>query len=130
LQKRWEKRVIKVFEVYPHATRYILKIAPKSKKLKKIGKQKIIEKLKKFVTAVEWDYNHNEIDAIIAALTVYLYYRGKGRILSGSDDSLLHRKYIENFSTILCSKFFVSRFLVFSFIYYLGYKNITRWLNL
>jgi len=89
IAKVMSERGVKVFEVYPYATRYILKIAPQSKKFKRTGRREIMEKLKKFVTAVEWNFNHNEIDAIIAALTVFLYYGGGGRILSGPDGSLL-----------------------------------------
>ncbi|MFO7966278.1 MAG: DUF429 domain-containing protein [Archaeoglobaceae archaeon] len=79
---------IEVFEVYPYATRSILKIAPNSKKREKGGRAAIVTDLNRY-TEIKEDLNHNEIDAVIAALTVSLYYEGHGRILEGADGSLL-----------------------------------------
>lgn len=79
---------VKVFEVYPYATRYILKIAPDVKKQKKGGRAAITTDLNRY-TGITENLNHNEIDAVIAALTVSLYYEGHGRILKGSDGSML-----------------------------------------
>ncbi|RLI75148.1 DUF429 domain-containing protein, partial [Archaeoglobales archaeon] len=62
-------------------------IAPGEKKHKKEGLKKIEDELSKFVK-VE-GLTHDEIDAIIAALTVKLYYEGKAVILKGSDGSIL-----------------------------------------
>ncbi|RLI78604.1 DUF429 domain-containing protein [Archaeoglobales archaeon] len=83
-----KKRGIDVYEVYPYASRVFLNIAPKSKKTLKIGKEEILEKLKEFVD-VEDVKDHNEIDAIIAALTVKLYYEGKGFLIKGFDGEIL-----------------------------------------
>lgn len=79
---------LKVFEVYPYATRFILGIGRDVKKQKKSGREKIISDLKNFVEIKE-NLNHNEIDAVISALTVSLYYEGSGRILEGFDGSIL-----------------------------------------
>ncbi len=79
---------VEVFEVYPYATRCILDIAPKAKKRKKGGRTVITNYLNRY-TAITDNLNHNEIDAVIAALTVSLYYEGHGRILKGSDGWLL-----------------------------------------
>ncbi len=81
------KKGVEVFEVYPYATRVILDIAPGEKKQKKEGLEKIREALSKFIEIPE--LNHDEVDAVIAALTVKLYYEGKGVVLKGSDGSIL-----------------------------------------
>lgn len=81
-------RGVKVFEVYPYATRHILKIAPEAKKQKKSGRAAIATDLNLY-TKIKEDLNHNEIDAVIAALTVSLYYEGHGRILKGFNGSVL-----------------------------------------
>lgn len=78
---------IKVFEVYPYATRFILKIAPKAKKTKLSELRKICEELKKYVDVPVFE--HNAVDALIAALTVKLYLDGKGKILGGEDGEIL-----------------------------------------
>lgn len=83
-----EARGIEVFEVYPYATRHILKIAPQAKKQRKGGRAAIITDLNRY-TEVKENLNHNEIDAVIAALTVSLYYEGQGSILKGCDGSVL-----------------------------------------
>lgn len=83
-----ESRNLKVFEVYPFATRFILDIGKEVKKQKKSGRDKIISDLSRYIE-IENNLNHNEIDAIISALTVSLYYEGVGRILKGSDGSIL-----------------------------------------
>lgn len=88
--KTLEAGGVKVFEVYPYATRYILEIAPEAKKQKKRGRAAIATDLNLYTKIKEEeDLNHNEIDAVIAALTVSLYYEGHGRILKGFDGSLL-----------------------------------------
>ncbi len=79
---------VKVFEVYPYATRYILNIAPQAKKQKKGGRAAIATDLNRY-TKIKENLNHHEIDAVIAALTISLYYEGHGRILKGCDGSVL-----------------------------------------
>lgn len=88
LSKTLEASGVKVFEVYPYATRYVLQIAPKAKKQKKDGRAAIITELKNY-TKIKEELNHNQIDAVIAALTVSLYYEGHGRVLKGSDGLVL-----------------------------------------
>jgi len=83
-----ESRNLEVFEVYPYATRFVLDIGKGVKKQKKSGREKIISDLNKYIK-IEENLNHNEIDAVISALTVSLYYKGFGRILEGADGSLL-----------------------------------------
>ncbi|RLI86056.1 MAG: DUF429 domain-containing protein [Archaeoglobales archaeon] len=72
---------ITVFEVYPYATRKILGIAPKAKKFKREGREKILQELSKHVEGVENLSKHDEIDAVISALTVVLYFEGKARVI-------------------------------------------------
>ncbi|WP_290596553.1 MULTISPECIES: DUF429 domain-containing protein [unclassified Archaeoglobus] len=81
------KRGIKVYEVYPYATRVILDIAPKAKKRTKDGLSEIIHSLSRFVEVEK--ANHDEVDAIIAALTVMMYDRGMGILLKGSDGEIV-----------------------------------------
>jgi len=83
-----KSRNLVVFEVYPYATRFLLEIGKDVKKQKKRGREKIISDLSRFV-ALKGNLNHNEIDAVISALTVSLYYEGFGRILGGKDGSIL-----------------------------------------
>jgi hypothetical protein len=79
---------IEVFEVYPYATRVVLKLAPDAKKHSKNGRVKIIEELSRFIE-IEISLTHDEIDAVIAALTVQMHYKGKSIIVKGSDGSIL-----------------------------------------
>lgn len=88
ISKTLENKGVEVFEVYPYATRHILQIAPKAKKQKKGGRAAIIQDLNRYTTITD-NLNHHEIDAVLAALTVSLYYEGHGRILKGCDGSLL-----------------------------------------
>ncbi|WP_202319406.1 DUF429 domain-containing protein [Archaeoglobus neptunius] len=78
---------IRVYEVYPYATRVILNIAPRAKKRKKEGLMEILGSLSRWV---EIDaVSHDEADAIIAALTVKMYEEGKGVMLKGSDGEII-----------------------------------------
>ncbi len=81
------KKGIEVFEVYPYATRVILNIAPGEKKQRKEGLKKIADSLSRFVK-VE-GLTHDEVDAVIAALTVKMYYEGRAVILRGEDGEIL-----------------------------------------
>ncbi len=78
---------LEVYEVYPYATRVILNIAPKAKKLTKSGLEEIRAELSKWVEIPE--LSHDEVDAVIAALTVKLYAEGKGVMLKGIDGSIV-----------------------------------------
>jgi hypothetical protein len=49
---------------------------------------KIIEELSRFIE-IEISLTHDEIDAVIAALTVQMHYKGKSIIVKGSDGSIL-----------------------------------------
>ena len=81
IAEEFRKEGIRVFEVYPYATRKILGIAPEVKKSKKEGQKKIVGKLSEFVDGVEDLSSHDDIDAVISALTVLLYFEGKARIV-------------------------------------------------
>ena len=87
IAKELRSRGIKVFEVYPYATRVILNIAPREKKNRKDGIKKIVSDLSRYIEVPE--LNHDEVDAVIAALTVKLYFNKKAIILEGSDGSIL-----------------------------------------
>lgn len=78
---------IRVYEVYPYATRVILGIAPKAKKSKKDGLVEISKALSKWIEVDA--VTHDEVDAVIAALTVKLYEEGRGVKLDGIDGSII-----------------------------------------
>jgi len=78
---------IKVYEVYPYATRVILNIAPKEKKQTKRGLEAIRAELSRWVEIPE--LSHDEVDAVVAALTVKLYSEGMGVKLEGIDGSIV-----------------------------------------
>jgi len=80
---------IYVFEVYPYATRVILNIAPKAKKFRKEGRVQLISELGDYVEGLSEDLGHDEIDAVISALTVALFYEGRARLISGKDGCIL-----------------------------------------
>lgn len=88
IAEKLKKRSIEVYEIYPYASRVFLNIAPKAKKTLKSGKEEILEKLREFVDVEEVN-DHNEIDAIIAALTVEMHYEGKGYLIRGFDGEIL-----------------------------------------
>jgi len=87
IAKKLEEAGMEVFEVYPYATRVILDLAPNEKKQKKSGLEKIRERLMSYVDIPE--LSHDAIDAVIGALTVRLYYEGKGVLLRGVDGAIL-----------------------------------------
>ena len=87
IAERLRKMGIEVYEVYPYATRVILNIAPKAKKQTKNGLEMIRAELSKWVEIPE--LSHDEVDAVIAALTVKLYQEGKGVKLEGIDGSIV-----------------------------------------
>ncbi|MEM0215378.1 MAG: DUF429 domain-containing protein [Archaeoglobaceae archaeon] len=81
------KEGIAVFEVYPFATRVMMKIAPKSRKRTKKGLSEIIRELQKFIEISE--LTHDEVDAVISALTVREFLQGRGFVLSGKDGEII-----------------------------------------
>jgi len=82
------KQGSEVFEVYPYASRKILKIAPESKKFTTKGRKRIMQDLHKYVEFSR-DLSHDEIDAVIGALTVALYYRNAATLICGKDGKIL-----------------------------------------
>ncbi len=88
IAKELREKGIEVYEVYPYATRVILNIAPKANKRKKRGRIEIERSLRKYVKFDELK-SHDELDAIISALTVKMYVEGNGEILSGHDGSII-----------------------------------------
>ena len=74
------RRGVEVYEVYPYATRVILNIAPKANKRKKEGRIEIAKSLRRFVEFGELK-SHDDLDAVISALTVKLYIEGMGERL-------------------------------------------------
>ncbi|AEA47575.1 DUF429 domain-containing protein [Archaeoglobus veneficus] len=89
IAEEFRKIGAEVFEVYPYATRRRLGIAPDVKKSTKGGRERIIAELARFVEGIDNLSNHNEVDAVISALTVSLYYEGKARLLDGRDGAIL-----------------------------------------
>ncbi len=87
--KQWG---IRVFEVYPFATRVILGIAPDCNKRKKECLERIKKDLAGYISGEV--RNHDEVDALLSALTVKLFYDGMGEIISGRDGSILIPKKI------------------------------------
>jgi hypothetical protein len=85
----FRERDVKVFEVYPYATRFMLQIAPEAKKFRKNERIQLISGLKNYIENIQANLNHNEIDAVLAALTVILFYEGKARLVKGKDGSIL-----------------------------------------
>ncbi len=91
IAKELKLKGVRVFEVYPYATRVILDIAPKAKKRKKSEAEKIRKELERFVEIPKsfQKMNHDEIDAIISALTVKLFFEGDGMEVWGRDGSII-----------------------------------------
>ncbi len=89
-----EKQEIKVFEVYPYATRKILNLSPEVNKRRDY--KKIFQNLTKFCKIDrEKVKNHHLVDAIICALTVKLFLKGQGEVISGKDgDILIPRAFV------------------------------------
>ncbi len=82
-----KKKGVRVYEVYPYATRVILNLAPKARKHRKDGLAEIIESLNKYVEIDE--ASHDEVDALIAALTVKMFVEGEGVVLKGHDGEII-----------------------------------------
>lgn len=80
------RRFNRVFEVYPYATRFILGI--RWSKRKKENRIKIAKELERFVR-FPMTTDHNEIDAIISALTVKFYLEGRGEMVCGEDGCII-----------------------------------------
>ena len=81
-------RGVKVYEVYPYATRVILNIAPYAKKRRREGRGEIEKALRRFLDFERLE-THDDLDAAISALTVKLYLEGKGEKIGGRDCSML-----------------------------------------
>ncbi|WP_457590762.1 DUF429 domain-containing protein [Geoglobus sp.] len=80
---------VEVYEVYPYATRVILGLAPEVSKRDPDGLIKIMQALSEHVRLDSSVRTHDDVDAVISAMTVMLYKKGAGRILSGKDGSIL-----------------------------------------
>jgi len=78
---------VSVFEVYPYASRVILNIAPDCNKKRRECLDKIREELKNYVRVEIKD--DDCADAVISAITVKLFYEGRGQIVSGKDGAIL-----------------------------------------
>ncbi|MDI9646798.1 MAG: DUF429 domain-containing protein [Archaeoglobales archaeon] len=91
IARKLTSKGFRVFEVYPYATRVILDIAPKVKKRKRSETEKIRKELERFVEIPKsfQKMNHDELDAVISALTVKLFFEGKGTEISGKDGSII-----------------------------------------
>ena len=89
IARELRERGVEVYEVYPYATRKILSIAPSARKNSRKGRKQIAEGLGRFIQLPEGtDFNHHELDAIIAALTVKLLKEGRARLV-GKDCSIV-----------------------------------------
>jgi predicted nuclease with RNAse H fold len=83
------KMGLKVYEVYPYASRVLLNIAPKAKKRKREGLQEIILSLSRYIETPE--LSHDEVDAVISALTVREFVLGRGSSVEGEGEIILPR---------------------------------------
>ncbi len=83
---------VRVFEVYPFATRVILEIAPECNKRRKDCLERIKRDLEKYIPCEV--RNHDEADALLSALTVKLFYDGLGEVITGRDGSILVPKKV------------------------------------
>ncbi len=82
IARELRQKGVEVYEVYPYATRKILSIAPDARKNSREGRERIAEEIKRFIPLPEGaNFNHHELDAIIAALTVRLLKEGRARIV-------------------------------------------------
>lgn len=87
---------IQVFEVYPYATRIMKGIAPKAKKRSKEGLKELRLAISEIIKIPA--LTHDEIDAILSALTVKDFIEGRGFVLNGDGTIILPKKtnFIEN----------------------------------
>lgn len=81
---------IKVFEVYPYATRVMMGIAPKAKKRSRAGVGELRSALSQFFEIPK--LSHDEIDAILSALTVREFLEGRGFVVDGEGEIIVPRK--------------------------------------
>ncbi len=85
-----ESKGIAVFEVYPYATRVILGIGKNVKKTTMAGRKVIMDSLSRFLHNPHVDIpSHDELDAILSALTVELFMEGKGEEIEGKDGKII-----------------------------------------
>lgn len=91
---------IQVFEVYPYATRVMKGIAPKAKKRSKKGLEELRLALSEIIKIPA--LTHDEIDAILSALTVKDFLEGRGFVLNGDGAIILPEKlnYIEDLKEV------------------------------
>ncbi|MCS7118633.1 MAG: DUF429 domain-containing protein [Archaeoglobaceae archaeon] len=82
---------LKVYEVYPFASRFVMNIAPKAKKRTKRGLEEIKIALSNYIEIPE--LSHDEIDAVISALTVREYVEGRGSSVVGEGEIILPRTF-------------------------------------
>ncbi|WP_456370346.1 DUF429 domain-containing protein [Geoglobus sp.] len=80
---------IEVYEVYPFASRVVLGIEPEADKRTKAGLQRIVASLGRYVDLEGGVRTHDDVDAIISALTVMLYKSGRGRLVEGRDGRIV-----------------------------------------
>jgi len=78
---------IRVFEVYPYATRVLMGIAPEARKRTKDGLFEITREVGKVLEVPT--LTHDELDAVISALTVREYLLGRGFVLGGEDGEII-----------------------------------------
>lgn len=81
---------VQVFEVYPYATRVMMGIAPKANKRSKEGLKELRSAISRFFYIPE--LSHDEIDAILSAMTVKEFFEGKGMVLDGEGEIVVPRK--------------------------------------
>ncbi len=78
---------IRVYEVYPYATRVLMGIAPNANKKTKSGLLEITTEVRKILKVP--DLSHDELDAVISALTVREFLLGRGFVLGGEDGEIV-----------------------------------------
>jgi predicted nuclease with RNAse H fold len=92
------KNGIKVYEVYPYATRVLMGIASNSKKRTKRGLLEITREVGKILKVP--NLTHDELDAVISALTVREFLSGRGFVLSGEDGEIILPERKDNADSI------------------------------
>ena len=93
LQRTLEARGVRVVEVYPYASKARLWGKGMPKKTTLAGRQWLCERLARVVPGLaghEGRLGHDQLDAIVAAYTAYLYDRGLAEGVGDPDEGLIY----------------------------------------
>jgi len=80
-----------VIEVYPHASKVVLLGRPPARKTTLAGRRWLQEGLSRLVSGLPADrlLSHDELDAVVAAYTALLWWRGETRALGRPEEGLI-----------------------------------------